>query len=92
MNAITDYYDFFIFLGGILVFGGIIHLILQRNFKEIFISEEEIAKLKSSNPRISVKTILLIIIAAGFLLNQVLIWKVTSNNSLPTIKINITKK
>ena len=101
MNVLADYYDFFLFLGGVFAVGGIICLSLRRNTKGIFISEEEVAKLKTSGqatnfkisfPKISVKAALLIVIVAGFLLNQILILKVSPNNYFPTININITKK
>ena len=101
MNVLADYYDFFLFLGGIFAVGGIIYLSLRQNIKKIFISEEEIATLKTSDqattfkisfPKISLATALLIIIVAGFLLNQILILKVSPNNTFPRININITKK
>ena len=46
---ISDYYDFFLFLGGLLILGGIIYLFFRRFLQNIFISEEEISKLKTSN-------------------------------------------
>lgn len=69
-----------------------------------FITEEEMVKFKRENkaenleipiPKISLKKILLIIIVAGFLFNQVLMWRMNSSNFLSklfNINITITKK
>ncbi len=101
---ISDYYDFFIFLGGLLLLGGVIYLLFSRYFKGIFISEEAISKLRTSNqlstpkisfPKISISVILLIIIIGGFLFNQFLMWRMNSSGILGklfSISINITKK
>jgi len=43
---ISDYYDFFIFLGGVLIIGGIIYFLFRHSLQNIFISEEEMSKLK----------------------------------------------
>ncbi|MCL4417107.1 MAG: hypothetical protein M1268_02870 [Patescibacteria group bacterium] len=101
---ISDYSDFFLFLGVTLILGGIIYLFFFRNFKKIFISDEEISKLKVSKqvptakisyPKISISAILLAIIIGGFLFNQFLMWKMSSSGTLNkpfSISINITKK
>ncbi|MBI2086135.1 hypothetical protein HYT74_02220 [Candidatus Daviesbacteria bacterium] len=46
MINLLDFRDFFIFLGGLLIIGGIIYLLLRNRFESIFISEEEISKIK----------------------------------------------
>lgn len=101
---INDYYDFFIFLGGLLLLGGIIYLLFSRYFKGIFISDEELSKLRASHqiptskisfPRISITVILLVIIIGGFLFNQFLMWRMGSTGILGklfSVSINITKK
>lgn len=47
MGNLTDYNDFFLFLGGFSVIGGVIYFFLREHLQNIFISEEEISKLKS---------------------------------------------
>ncbi|MBI2314500.1 hypothetical protein HYU93_00350 [Candidatus Daviesbacteria bacterium] len=46
MINLTDYTDFFLFLGGILIIGGIIYFLFRHSLQGILISEEEISKLK----------------------------------------------
>lgn len=104
MNQLADYNDFFLFLVGVLILGGIIFLFFPREFYGIFISDEEVSKLRISSkvpdtilsfPKISVNVILLAIIIGGFLFNQFLMWRVDSSGSLNklfSISINITKK
>lgn len=46
MINLTDYTDFFLFLGGFLAIGGVIYLLSRHSLQNIFISEEEISKLK----------------------------------------------
>ncbi len=103
MINFSDYNDFFLFLSGLLIFGVIIYLFFLEQLQKIFISEQEISRLKVSNqpsdakislPRISVSLILLIIIIAGFLFNQFQMWKLnlSSQNKQFTINISITKK
>lgn len=48
MINLTDYTDFFLFLGGFLVVGVVIYFFLRRRLQNIFISEEEIVKLEVS--------------------------------------------
>ena len=88
---ISDYYDFFLFLGVLPILGVIIYLLPLRYPKDIIIPIPKI-----SLPKISISVILLIIIIGGFLLNQLLMWRLFSFGSLekllPTITINITKK
>lgn len=93
MVNFTDYNDFFLFLGGLLVAGSIICFLFRRFLQDIFISEEEIAKLRSSNKvttyKISfqktsqlllkkISLVLLVVIVGVFLLNQFLLWKINS--------------
>lgn len=42
MINLGDYSDFYIFLGGLLVVGGIVYFFIRNKFNDIFISEEEI--------------------------------------------------
>lgn len=66
MINLTDYNDFFLFLGGFLVIVGVIYLLFRHSLQNIFIaeqeaerliSEEEVSKLRISNqvstPKIS---------------------------------------
>ena len=88
---ISDYYDFFLFLSGLLILGAIFYLLPLRYPKDIIIPIPKI-----SLPKISISVILLAIIIGGFLLNQLLMWRLISSgrlkNVLPAISINITKK
>lgn len=100
----SDYYDFFIFLSGVLVLGGVLYFFYHRLPHNLFISDREISKLKSTNqvstikipfPKVSISMVLLIIIIGGFLLNQFLMWRMGSSgvlNKLFSISINITRK
>lgn len=45
MINLTDYNDFFLFLGILLITGGIIYFFFRRSLQNLFISEEEISKL-----------------------------------------------
>ena len=104
MTNITDYNDFFLFLGGGLILGSIVYLFFFKHLQNIFISDEEISKLKTSNqvssakipfPKISISVIFLVIIIGGFLFNQFLMWKMDSSsilNKLFSISISITRK
>lgn len=47
MINLTDYNDFFLFLGSFLVIGGVIYFFLREHLQNIFISEKEISRLKS---------------------------------------------
>lgn len=100
---ISDYYDFIIFLGGLLAASGIVYFFFLRSLQDIFISEEEISKLaaleqinslKISFPKISISVILLTVIIGGFLLNQILMWKMNSSYFTKpfSISVNITRK
>jgi len=87
---ISDYYDFFIFIGGILILGAIIYLSPLRFPKDIVIPTPKI-----SFPKIPIKVILLAIIIGAFLFNQFLMWKTGSFDILSklfSISVNITKK
>ncbi len=79
MINLTDYYDFFLFSGGLLILGGIFYFFPRHPLQNIFISEESIPKLRSSRAvnlrSFPVTSILLIIIIGGFLFNQFLLWK-----------------
>ena len=100
---ISDYNDFFIFLGGLLILGGIV-IFFRRNLQNIFITDEEISELRAANqistahvsfPNISISVILLIVIIGGFLFNQFLMWKTGSPGILGklfSVSISITKK
>ena len=100
----ADYADFFRFLGIGLILGGIVYQFLLRYPQNIFISEEEIPKHKkveqisipkTVSPKLSVNAIVFILIIAGFILNQILIWKtvLSRNSSKPfSVSINITRK
>lgn len=98
----SDYYDFFVFLGGLLVLGVIVYILFRRSLRNIFISEEEISKLRASNqistnrisfPKISISAILLVVIIGGFLLNQFLVGGSAGIfGKLFSISINITRK
>ncbi|HCE30975.1 hypothetical protein A2778_05515 [Candidatus Daviesbacteria bacterium RIFCSPHIGHO2_01_FULL_40_24] len=48
MINLTDYNDFFLFLGSVLIIGGILYFLFRHSLQNIFISEEEISKLKIS--------------------------------------------
>ena len=99
-----DYADFFKFLGGGLVFGGIAYQLLLKYPQSIFISNEEISQYKKieqlpiTKPeitKISIKTVVFILIIGGFILNQILIWRtiLSGNFNKPfSVSINITKK
>lgn len=124
MINLADYTDFYIFLGGLILVGGVLYVFLGRRLEKIFIaeqeverliSEEEISRLQVPNQRLTnqilfprtvknicsqiiakkLSVILLIIIVAGFLFNQFLMWKMGSSgilNKLFSISINITRK
>lgn len=49
MINLTDYNDFFLFAGGLLIFGGIIYFLFRHSLQNIFVSEEAISRLKVSN-------------------------------------------
>lgn len=49
MINLTDYNDFFLFLGGLLIVGGIVYFLFHLSLQNVFISEEEISKLKTTN-------------------------------------------
>ena len=101
---LADYADFFRFLGGGLILGGIIYQFLLKYPQDIFISSEEISQHKKiehlsigkpQTPKTSIKTIVFILIVVGFVLNQILIWRtlLSGNFSKPfSVSINITKK
>lgn len=99
MINLSDYTDFFLFLSGLSVIGGITYLLVRWYFQSIFISDDELSKLNRINlksvppiqflpttlnridsqallKRLSI--ILLIIIVAGFIYNQFLIWRMGS--------------
>lgn len=104
MNNLADYNDFFLFVGGILLFSGIIYLFFRRILKNIFITDEEVSELKGfspdstvqiSIPKISITAVLLVIIIGGFFINQFLMWKTGSSGggTKPfSISINISEK
>ncbi len=48
MINLTDFTDFFLFLGGVLIVGGIIYFLFRHSWQNIFISEQELSKLKIS--------------------------------------------
>lgn len=48
MINLTDYNDFFLFVGGLLIIGGVIYFLFHRFLRNIFISEEEISRLRDS--------------------------------------------
>lgn len=101
---ISDYNDFFLFLGALIILGGIIYLFFRRSLQNIFVSDEEISKLKALSPapvakapfpKISATVILLVIIMGGFLFNQFLMWRMSSSgilNKLLNLTISITRK
>jgi len=102
-SVFSDYSNFFRFLGGGLVLSGLIRVFFSRYLSEVFMSEDEISKIKTptkssftkkSFPKITVSLILLIIIIAGFLFNQFQMWKLnlSNQNKQFTINISITKK
>ncbi len=88
MSNLSDYSDFFLFLGGFLIIGGIIYLLFRRSLQDIFISEEELSKLTTSKQLPVIKVsfyaspknsiLLLVIIIGGFLFNQFLMWRMGS--------------
>ena len=100
----ADYADFFRFLGGSLIFGGVVYQLLLRYPQNIFVSNEEISKHQKieqiANPKtvsskISIKAIIFALIIGGFLLNQLLIWKTVLSGGVGkpfSVSINITKK
>ena len=102
---ISDYYDFFIFLGGVLIIGGIIYFLFRHSLQNIFISEEEMSKLKVAGqvsahevslPKIGsqaslLSKIRLAIIIGGFLFNQFLMWRMDSSGIISKLlNISIT--
>lgn len=92
MINLSDFTDFFIFLGGLTIIVGIVYLFFRRYFHNILISDEEILELKTLNhkplsklkqliinPPASLKRltiVLLIIIVIGFIFNQFLTWRI----------------
>lgn len=104
MINLADYNDFFIFLVGLLIIGGLVYILFGRRLQNVFISDREIQRLKATQqlstlqitlPKIPISVILLIIIIGGFLLNQYLMWRMGSSGILSklfSITINITKK
>lgn len=114
MINLSDYTDFFIFLGGLLLTAGVVYALFGHRLQSIFISEEAISRLQVSKQISTYRTtypvfknvdsqtllkklsvILLIIIIAGFLFNQFLMWKMGSSgiiDKLFSISINITRK
>lgn len=100
----SDYSDFFKFLGGGMILGGIVYQLLLKYPQNIFISNEEasehkkieqISIPKTAPSRISVKTAMFILIIGGFILNQILIWRtvLSGNLSKPfSVSINIKRK
>ena len=57
MITLTDYNDFFLFIVGLLITLGVIYVFFRRTFRNIFISEDEVSKLRiskqESTPKIS---------------------------------------
>jgi len=49
MINLSDYADFFLFLGGLSVVGGITYLLVRGYFQSIFISDDELSKLNRVN-------------------------------------------
>lgn len=104
MTNFTDYNDFFLFLGGLLLLAGIVYRFFLKNLREIFISEEEISKLETSSPtstvkislpKVKIRAIILGLIIGGFFFNQILIWKMSLSGIMEkpfSVKINITRK
>lgn len=101
---LADYTDFFRFLGGGLILGGITYQFLLRYPQSIFISNEEISEHKTTqqisisktvSPKISIKIAMFILIIGGFILNQILIWRtvLSGNFNKPfSVSVNITRK
>ena len=48
MSNLSDYSDFFLFLGSLLMIGGVVYLFFRRSLQNIFISEEAISRLEAS--------------------------------------------
>ncbi|HAZ29830.1 TPA: hypothetical protein DCY43_03775 [candidate division WWE3 bacterium] len=102
MSNLSDYSDFFLFLGGFLIIGGIIYLLFRRSLQNIFISEEELSKLNTSKELPDIKVpfyaspknnaLLLGIIIGGFLFNQFLMWRMGSSGILNGQVISFGKK
>lgn len=101
----SDYGDFFIYIGAVLLLGVVIYFLSRRFWQNIFISEEEISKFKNLNKvqkqtiaALSLKKISAIIsaiIIVVFLLNQFLMLRMNFSsilNKLSNINITITKK
>lgn len=103
MNII-EYSDFLIFAGLLGLTGIVLRFFLAKRLKKFYISEREVAKLQTVEknstlevpvPKISLIKALLIIIIGGFILNQLLIIKLSSTGifgKLFNINISITKK
>lgn len=49
MINLADYNDFFLFLGGLLITGGLIYFFLRHSLQNIFVSEEAISRLKATS-------------------------------------------
>ncbi len=82
--VLADYRDFVIFLGILSVGVGVLSVLVATRFRNLFISQEEVAQihetkqetpLKLPLPKLSATGILLLIIIEGFLLNQFLVWR-----------------
>jgi len=93
MINFIDYLDFFIFIGGTVILVGILYFFFRDSLKDIFISEDDIAE-----PEISKRSPVVEILFSedgGFVLNQFLMWKMTSSaiSERPfDINISISKK
>ncbi len=106
MTNLADYNDFFLFLAGVLILTSVVYFLFRRLPQNIFISEKEMSKLRTSrSSKISsykisfsktwIARILFAIIILGFLLNQFLIWKMDPSgilNKILNFSITITKK
>lgn len=55
MINVTDYNDFSLFLGGLLIIGGIIYLLFRHSLQNIFIAEQEAEKLISEEEMSKIK-------------------------------------
>lgn len=77
-SFLIDYMDFFRFVGIVLVIVGLLFLFLAKKMHSIYnlIMNSDLNNFTIYLPRLSLKSILFILVILGFLLNQYLMYKI----------------